>query len=1103
MLWPVVALGVLVVGYVAWEAVGGGRSAHAGFVSDLITLPFGLVASMLVLRMALRGTTDKRARTAWLFLGLSFLAFWLGDVLWFVGELSPLGAASPSWADLGYLANYPLLLVGLILLGKPSGSRPEKLKAVLDIGIIFIGGALLVWYFFLWPVIQTAGWSLGDAITVAYPLGDLLLLAGIAALAVRHHRLIGWGPLVVLLGGLGLQLVTDMIYGRLTVAGVYQSGGFVDLGYLVFWSLMALAAQMAFAACMRGSGAVAAAAKHRGDWTSFLPYLSLPVGLGVLVYALRNEFGAAASAAALGAVLVMALAMARQVVAIRESSRLREQEAVRLGEERFQKALLRTQFSVDRAGDSILWLDGWAKVVDVNESACRILEYSRDELLTMTMFEVDPHLTPVRWTSHWRMLKERGTLTFEARQRSKTGRIFPAEITTNYLDFEGEEYSCSVFRDVSDRKRAEQTLRESEERLVRAQAVAHVGSWELELATGTMWGSAEALRIYGFEPFLTSLPLEQIQKIAMDEDRPRLDAALRSLIQARVPYDLDFRITRPNDGETRVVHSVADLVGDERGAPLKVLGTIEDVTEQRRTQETLLLTQFSVDQASDAVFWLSTEGLVLYANDSACDLLGYSRGELLNMPIFDFCLDLPRSAWQDRWGEVRAGQPAIVQRHFCAKDGESIPVEISASLFVYEGREYNCAFVRDIRERRRVEQVLGETEAQLRQSQKMEAIGQLAGGIAHDFNNLLTAINGYSDLILGSDEPLTGMHRADVLEIKAAGGRAAALTRQILAFSRSQTLQPEVLSLNDLVSNAERLLGRTLGEQIDLLAILPPNLGFTEVDADQISNVLMNLALNARDAMPQGGKLTIETANVEVDQKFCREHGEITPGSYVRLAVSDTGTGMDEETRSRAFDPFFTTKAPGRGTGLGLATVYGTVRQSGGSIFVRSEAGVGTTFEIYLPKVAKESTNRSSQKDDSVAQGGEETVLVVEDEAGVRELVNRVLTGLGYAVVEAGDGDEAVEYLQHNPDPIDLLLTDVVLPGSLQGNELAQVMGRMRPGVPVLFMSGHPRESLGQAGRLAAGVRLLEKPFSPDKLARQVRKTLDFATAGAGQARSG
>ena len=265
----------------------------------------------------------------------------------------------------------------------------------------------------------------------------------------------------------------------------------------------------------------------------------------------------------------------------------------------------------------------------------------------------------------------------------------------------------------------------------------------------------------------------------------------------------------------------------------------------------------------------------------------------------------------------------------------------------------------------------------------------------------------------------------------------------------------------------------------------------------------MNLAVNARDAMPQGGKLTIETANVELDEKFCRAHGEITPGSYVMLAVSDTGTGMDEGTRSRAFDPFFTTKPPGKGTGLGLATVYGTVKQSGGSIFVRSQAGAGTTFEIYLPKVAKKSTKKSFPGGDSEAQGGEETVLVVEDEAGVRELVNRILTGLGYKVVEAGDGDEALEYLQHGPDSIDLLLADVVLPGSLQGNELAQVLGWMRPGVPVLFISGHPREALGRAGKLAVGVRLLEKPFSPDKLARQVRSALDFATGAVGQARSG
>jgi nitrogen-specific signal transduction histidine kinase/ActR/RegA family two-component response regulator len=418
-------------------------------------------------------------------------------------------------------------------------------------------------------------------------------------------------------------------------------------------------------------------------------------------------------------------------------------------------------------------------------------------------------------------------------------------------------------------------------------------------------------------------------------------------------------------------------------------------------------------------------------------------------------------------------------------------VEVSSSYLEYEGTQYVCSFVRDERERRRVQETLRETEAQLRQSQKMEAIGQLAGGIAHDFNNLLTAIRGYSDLIIASDGSRREETLSDVREIRTAADRAAALTGQILAFSRRQTLQPEVLSLNHVVAEAERLLGRTLGEHVELITILSPDLGQVEVDAAQMSHVLMNLAVNARDAMSEGGTIAIETANVEVDDRFRRAHGGIAPGRYVMLAVSDTGVGMDEETMSRVFDPFFTTKEQGKGTGLGLATVYGTVRQSGGSVYVRSEPGKGSRFEIYLPRVDMPVGGRRLLPAASPAEGGGEKILVVEDEPGVRTLVARVLGGLGYEVVSAADGEEALAQLRSGGQSFDLLFTDVVLPGGLHGSAVAAAASELHPDLPVLFMSGHPRDVIGHAGRVDPAVNLLEKPFAPDALAAKVRQVLD------------
>ncbi len=397
----------------------------------------------------------------------------------------------------------------------------------------------------------------------------------------------------------------------------------------------------------------------------------------------------------------------------------------------------------------------------------------------------------------------------------------------------------------------------------------------------------------------------------------------------------------------------------------------------------------------------------------------------------------------------------------------------------------------DVDELKRSLEATSEAKTELLQSQKMEAVGQLAGGVAHDFNNILTSIIGYSDLILGSEACAEASLCADVEEIKAAAERAGTLTRQILAFSRRQALQPEVLSLSDVIKSMEHLLGRTLGEDIELITLCGSEVGLVEVDTHQFGQVLVNLALNARDAMPSGGKLTLETINVELDRKDCQRLPGTTPGAYVMLAVSDSGVGMDEETKSHVFEPFFTTKEPGKGTGLGLATVYGVVKQSGGSIYVHSEPGQGTTFKVYLPRVDRPGKKPAKEVNSSDSVAGSETILVVEDEAALRELVRRVLERLGYTVLTVGSGDEALTLLEKADSRVDLLLTDVVLPGSLQGNELARAAGALWPRLPVLYMSGYARDTIVHSGRLDEGINYLAKPFTPDELAWRVRKILD------------
>jgi signal transduction histidine kinase/ActR/RegA family two-component response regulator len=400
---------------------------------------------------------------------------------------------------------------------------------------------------------------------------------------------------------------------------------------------------------------------------------------------------------------------------------------------------------------------------------------------------------------------------------------------------------------------------------------------------------------------------------------------------------------------------------------------------------------------------------------------------------------------------------------------------------------------KEVAERSLTQEALRVSEEQLRQAQKMEAVGKLAGGVAHDFNNLLTAIICNSDLTLrrlGEDDPL----RRNVEGIKGAGERAAALTRQLLAFSRKQVLQPKVLNLNDVVVETNKMLRRLIGEDIDLLTVLEPSLGQVKADPGQVDQVLINLCVNARDAMPKGGKLTIETSNIYVDEEYARRHLSVRPGWYVMLVVTDTGCGMDAQTQERIFEPFFTTKEVGKGTGLGLSTVYGIVKQSGGNVWVYSEEGRGTTFKIYLPRTdqAAEPLDVGNAQDEPPA--GTETVLLVEDEEMVRRMAHEILLMNGYQVLESSHGAEALDRCREHQGPIHLMLTDVVMP-RMSGRELAEHAATLRPEMRVLYMSGYTDDSIVHHGVLDEGMAFIEKPFTPNSLAHKVRSALDAQVA--------
>jgi len=523
---------------------------------------------------------------------------------------------------------------------------------------------------------------------------------------------------------------------------------------------------------------------------------------------------------------------------------------------------------------------------------------------------------------------------------------------------------------------------------------------------------------------------------------------------------------------------------------------LERAQEHRALRESEDRFHAFMDNSPAVAFMKDEDGRFVYVNQLFERFFKLTRLQWLGKTDFDLWPEETARQLRDNDRAILAeDRPAEIFETFPGPDGIlrnwlvfKFPVKDHA------GRRFLGGMAVDITERRQLEQ-------QLRQALKMEAIGKLAGGVAHDFNNVVTIITGYSDMVLSRIGPEDPMRR-DIEQIKKAGDRAHSLTRQLLAFSRRQMLQPKVLDLNAVVSNLEPMLHRLIGENIELAIVLKPGLGQVKADPGQLEQVIMNLTINARDAMSQGGKLLLETDNATLDDVYARQHLPMQPGSYVHLAVSDTGCGMDEATQSRIFEPFFTTKEQGKGTGLGLSTVYGIVKQSGGYIWAYSEPGQGTTFKIYLPRVAAPADSVLPVTHWSALPQGTETLLLVEDEPEVRWLVRDMLQQLGYTILEARHGIEAQVLSIQHPGPIHLLITDVVMP-QMSGREIAEQLRSEHPETKVLYMSGYTDDAVVRHGVLAAEVAFLQKPFTPEALAVKVREVLDSQAGSGGREQRG
>jgi len=509
---------------------------------------------------------------------------------------------------------------------------------------------------------------------------------------------------------------------------------------------------------------------------------------------------------------------------------------------------------------------------------------------------------------------------------------------------------------------------------------------------------------------------------------------------------------------------------------------------------------FEQEERFRAIFEGVAEGILItetqtmkikYNNPAMCQMLGYTEDELKHMTVKDIhppeVLDRVISEFEIY---ERENKPMFQEHIPCLrKDGTIIYTDIiTTPRIIIDGRHHSSTFFLDITEREKAEDDKKKMEAQSLQSQKLEAVGRLTGGIAHDFNNILTTIIGNADIIL-MGMPKGDPTRRGLEDIRAAGDRAAALTHQLLAFSRKQILQPVIMNLNETVNNMDKMLRRIIGEDIELMTILSPDLGQVEADVGQIEQIIMNLAVNARDALLKGGKLTIETANVDLDEGYARNHIAVTPGPYVMLSVSDTGTGMTREVQEHLFEPFFTTKEKAKGTGLGLSSIYGIVKQSKGNIWVYSEPGKGTTFKVYFPKVEKSIGKEKKDKKPKTLTGSE-TILIVEDDEMVRNFTVRALKGLGYRILIAADGQEAIRISGDHEGPIHLMLTDVVMPG-MNGGELEERLRVFRPDIKTLYMSGYTDNAIVHHGVLDKGKGFLQKPFTPDSLGRKVREILD------------
>ena len=693
--------------------------------------------------------------------------------------------------------------------------------------------------------------------------------------------------------------------------------------------------------------------------------------------------------------------------------------------------------------------------VYVNQAAADIFGYPIDEMIGKNMRELTTQEMFQQILKETSLRKKGKSNHYELTVLRKNGeqRIITVTSTPNISENGEYQGAFGIFHDITERKKAVEELKSSRE---------NFHNIVEKNASGVVIIDKE-----GIVRFVNPSTEEFFNRKAEDLLGKLFDFPLGKgkLLEINI-----FRKGRTmGTGEMHITES------EWEGEFAKLI-MINDITDRKQLEEELQKSEEHlrkiIEKNADAIVIVDQKGIICFTNPAAELLFGYKKSKIIGKE-FGFPLLTGKKADIKIVTDPR--NPKVAEMHL---------VEIE-----WEGEKAQLVSIRDITERNQMQEALHKSEEQLRQSQKMEAVGRLAGGMAHDFNNLLTAILGYSELLLNKLGDLNPFSKYPK-EIKKAAERASMLTSQLLTFSRKKVLKLKTLDLNVIVTDLEKMLHRLIGEDIELVTTLSTTLGQIKADTGQINQVIMNLVVNARDVMPKGGKISIETLNIDLDEDYARQHAEVPAGPYVMLTVSDTGCGMDKETQSHIFEPFFTTKEVGKGTGLGLSTVYSIVKQGGGSIHVYSEPGKGTTFKILLPRIDETIESHKHGKAPVEMPLASETILVVDDEQMIRDLVCEVLEISGYNVLAAGLGSEAISLCKEYKRPIHLIITDLVMP-KMSGRELVKQLKSLRPEMKVLFMSGYTGKEVIDRGILEPGTSFIQKPMSQETLEHKVREVLE------------